>query len=278
METAPGVRLPAIAVAVALALPGPARAEPTVTPQTMAGTRSTVQAAAKAELDAGDAKTAAERLETAARQLGDPVLFLDAADAQYAAAESERTTGPLDRADELVRIALDILYFLQGPMASDTWRPVDSFEIPTLVARANDFLQRSQALRAEIEAEAAAPPEDEEPKKRAGPKILIGVGAGLTALGVAGLGVGVAGLALGAVQQNKADDPTVYGAAYDEVERKGKVGNALAYAGLAAGAVLGAVGIALIVVGKKRAGRQREQAARLRIVPTGTGLSIAGRF
>ncbi len=278
MRIPPGARFLACTLAVCLASAGPAvAAEPKVTPQTMAGTRVTVQQAARAEIDAGTPRTAADRLSTAATQLGDPVLFLDAAEAFYAVAEAERTTEPLDAADEHARIALDILYFLQGPMASPDWQPVANHELPGLVSRANDLLQRSQALRAEIEAEAAAP-EPDASKKPASSKVLVGTGAVLTALGVAGLGVGVAGLALGAVQQNKADDPTVYGAAYDEVERKGKTANALAYGGLVAGGVLAAAGIALLVVGKKRASKEDGRRARVRVLPAWAGITISGRF
>ncbi|RMG98397.1 MAG: hypothetical protein D6705_05980 [Deltaproteobacteria bacterium] len=279
MPRPPGARILATALSVCLVVAAPAgAAEPKVTPATMAGTRGTVQQAAKVELDAGNPATAADRLSTAARQLGDPVLFIDAAEAFYAQAEAERTTAPLDQADEHARIALDILYFLQGPMASKDWQPVDPMEIPGLVSRANDVLQRSQALRAEIEAEAAAPKTDEKKKGAAGPKVFIATGAALTALGAAGLGVGVAGLAIGAVQQDKADDPTIYGDAYDAVERKGKVGNALAYAGLIAGGLLAATGIALLVVGKKRAGKSDDRKARLRVLPAGAGIALSGRF
>jgi len=106
-------------------------------------------------------------------------------------------------------------------------------------------------------------------------------GAVLTALGVAGLGVGVAGLVIGKINQNNVEDPTVYGAEYDDFEEKGKRGNMLAWVGLPAGAVLAAVGITLIAIGLKR-GTKPDEKPVARVQPAVArgfgGLVFTGRF
>ncbi len=276
-----GLPAPAMATVPSPALaPVLAPAPPDLSPDRAEALRQPVQAAARADLDAARPRDAAGRLDTAASTFGDPVLFLDAADAYLAAAEAEQDPSAIDQAEARARIALDILYFLQGPSASDAWRPVAGVQLGELVGRANETLQRAGELRTALE-EAAREETDEVPAKKKGPpgRALILSGAALAALGGAGLAVGVTGLVIGGVNQSKANDPTVYGSAFDEAERKGKLGNTLAYAGLIAGGVLAATGFALVLVGrkKKRAAGGDEQAS-VRVLPTAGGLILRGRF
>jgi hypothetical protein len=106
-------------------------------------------------------------------------------------------------------------------------------------------------------------------------------------LGVAGLGLGVAGLVIGRVNQQRVDDPAVYGTEFDQFDAKGRQGNLLAGIGLAVGGAALAVGVTLFVIGSKRgkkagAGTQASSASAhepsLALVPTGRGLAVTGRF
>ena len=90
--------------------------------------------------------------------------------------------------------------------------------------------------------------------------------------------MGVAGLAIGAVNQSKADDPTIYGDAYDDVESKGKRGNVLAGVGLGIGAAAIAGGVVLFLLGKRRQKRAAEGDKVVMVSPTLSGLAITGRF
>jgi hypothetical protein len=112
-------------------------------------------------------------------------------------------------------------------------------------------------------------------------------GAGLMGLGVAGLGAGVGGLVIGSINQQKVDDPAIYGAEFDQYDLKGRRGNLLAGIGFAVGGAALAVGITLFIIGTKRskkagAAAPEDSSARARtralaIVPTGRGLAVAGR-
>jgi hypothetical protein len=269
------------ATALADPLPaGPAAAlwnsEP-VTPSSAAGARAPVQATAKSNMDAGDPLSAAMELDGAAQRHGDPVLFLDTADAYIAAAEKDADVAPLDMAVERVRVALDILYFLRDRGEDPNWQPVYPTEVPSLMTRGNETLQKATALRDKLAAGggAAPPPDDARKSPKSGKGLVIG-GAVLIGLGVAGLAVGVTGLGLGAQAQGDATDPTIYGNAYDDVDSRGRMANGLAYAGLIGGAVLAGAGTALLVIGLKR--KRSSSTAHLRATPTLGGLLVQGRF
>ncbi len=252
---------------------------PDVTPERAEALRQPVQAAARADLDGARPRDAAGRLDTAASSFGDPVLFLDAADAYLAAAEAEQDPSAIDQAEARARIALDILYFLQGPSASDAWRPVAGVQVGELVGRANEALQRAGELRVAIEQAAREEPDDAPAKKGPPGRALVLSGAALAAVGGAGLAVGVTGLVMGGINQSKANDPTVYGSTFDDVDRKGKLGNTLAYAGFIAGGVLVATGVTLILIGrKKKKHAAGDDQAQVRLLPTAGGLILRGRF
>jgi hypothetical protein len=256
-----------------------------VTPEQAARTRAPIQQRAASLSAGGDARGAGMELDAKAAEHADPVLFLDAADAYYEAGSADRHVPTVEAGIERARIALDILHFLQDPSADKRFKIVSSAEISGLIARANEHLRKANELIDEIEAEnlttSGQPTDKDKPlKKMRGNPMVIG-GAVLTGLGVAGLGVGIAGLVIGKINQNNVEDPTVYGAEYDDFEEKGKRGNMLAWVGLPAGAVLAAVGITLIAIGLKRGKKPEEQpVARIQPAVAGGfgGLVLTGRF
>lgn len=111
-----------------------------------------------------------------------------------------------------------------------------------------------------------------------GKGLLIG-GAVLAGLGVAGLGVMGAGLAMGSSASAAATDVEADPLARPDEIKKGKTGNALAFAGGIAGPVLLGAGVALIVVGIKK--NKKSQSA-WRVAPSLTrsevGLMVGGAF
>jgi hypothetical protein len=262
-------------------------AKPTrVSPERAADIRRPTQERAKVLVAGGDALTAAAELDARATELGDPVLFVDAADAYVTAGEAESDSASIEVGMERARIALDILHFLQDPSADDRFRPIASADLRGEIERASSILRRGTELMDAIEAEELAAAQARLPGralgKGANPKAMLASGALLTGLGVAGLGLGVAGLVMGQVHQNTVEDPTVYGDEYRDYEAKGKRANILAAVGLAAGGVLAVVGVTLVVVGVKRGARSPDEKPIVRLVPalspSSRGLAVTGRF
>jgi hypothetical protein len=272
--TLAGAGMPSVAVAA-----GPKK----VTPADADKRRLQVQQSARPLAQSGDHAAAGIAYDNGAAEWGDPVLYLEAADSYLAAADAKRDEAMVDAAVERAKIALDILYFQLDAQADKDFRLVEQSDVPTLVARANSIVDEAEDLRAAIAAEATADPtgETEEPQKKKKPRkpgrAMIIAGASLTAVGGIGLGVGVAGLAIGAVNQNQAEEPTVYGEEYDAVEQKGKRGNVIAIVGLALGGAAAITGIVLIVLGKKKQ-RKAGGGNAVAVAPTLNGIAISGRF
>ncbi|MEZ4449465.1 MAG: hypothetical protein R3B09_08295 [Nannocystaceae bacterium] len=250
--------------------------------------RKAVQERAQPMLEAQPA-AAAELLADEARKLGDPILFLDAADAYKKAGEKDREVAPVEAAMEEARIGLDILYFLQDPRASENWKIIPDFENSIQITRGRDLLGECEALIEEINKE-KAPPEvadgggGREKAPRDGRGLIAG-GSLLTAIGVGGLGMMGAGMAMGASAQKTVEDPTVVGDEFDEADAKGKRANVITYAGIGVAAVGLISGVTLLVLGVKkrkayRAGAGSETALRVDPIlsPTLTGFSLSGRF
>lgn len=292
--------LPATALASPWAFAGPKK----VTPADAASKRADAQKLGR-DLANADAAAAGMHYDAKAAEWGDPVLFLDAADAYLNAAERDKEIAMAEAGIERARIALDILYFHLDPASDKNFRMVDTPDIADLISRANLAIDRGEALMETIASgEAAAPVASaEEDKKKKRKKRAPGTGKGLfiagaatTAVGGAFAVMGVAGLGIGAASQNKAEDPAVYGEEYDLLEEKGKRGNVIAAVGFAIGGAALVGGIVMLVIGKKRmqkagAGPQeatptQEASARsrsqrrafVRVSPTLNGAAISGRF
>lgn len=277
------------AVALSIAMPHPATAaarEPAVTAADAAAERAPVQSTARALVESGNAVDAGTTLDRAASVYGDPILYMDAADAYFQAGEDAQDVALVDAGAERAFIALDILYFQLDPSSDDRLRMVDNADVPDLIMRAKDQLERAEALVTEIEqgpVETEVVAEDDAKRSKRKPARLMFIsGAATAALGGALTVMGVAGLATGAVRQNKAEDPAVYGDAYDELAAKGKRANILAGVGLGIGLAMVGAGAALVILGKREAKKSAADDKLVRMGPTfdrhGGGVRVSGRF
>ncbi len=277
-----GTSVPALAATPATGIYRVRR--PKVTPSDAAAKRAEAQVRGKALAESGESIAAGIEFDNAAAELGDPVLYLDAGDAYLAGCEESRNKELAEASMERAYISLDILYFHLDKSADKNFRLVEASEIPTLIIRAQQLVENSQALIEEIEAEEAAavttPPEDgaPAPKRKNGQAGKI-AGIALISAGAVGLGVGVAGIALGVRHQQNAEHSTVYGAEYDAVADKGERANLLAYVGVPVGLVLAGAGIAVLVLTSKKNKKSQDKYS---VVPTfnrhGTGVAVSGRF
>jgi hypothetical protein len=250
-----------------------------VTPAQAAEKRVPIQQTGQSLIDAGEPAQAGLEFDRGAAAQGDPVLYLDAGDAYLAAARADADVEMAATAIERARIAQDILYFHLDSAADPDFRLVENAEVPALINRADELIEEAEAAIEEINA-AADPtgPTDDEPKKKGDGKIMVMSGIGLASVGGALVVMGVAGLAIGAVNQNRADRDTVYGSEYDEVERRGKRGNVIAGVGFALGAACIGGGLALYFLGKKRRKQAADDDKVVMVSPTLGGLAVTGRF
>jgi len=291
-------RLLAVAVALGVVVSFPAQAMPgktlvvvskrkrarsdpnATTPQRAEKSREAARQTAAPALAAGDHERAANVLAQAARDLADPILFIESAEACLAGAEAGTDPTLIDVGMERARIALDMLHFQR---ASDTrWIVVEPALIDSLVARANAVLQRGEELGRKIASEMSSATKEADVEEKRARGLVIG-GSVLVGLGVAGAAVGITGLGLGAARQKEAealnlDAPGALGE-LDDLDRAGERANIFAYVGGALAVVGVATGAVLIVLGKKKQGERNAPArATVRIAPTPTGVSLWGRF
>jgi hypothetical protein len=259
--------------------------QPKVTPADAQAQRVAVQETARALGSAGDHRGAGREYDEGAAVHGDPILFLDAAEAYLEAAADERDTGLAQGAIERAYTAIDIVYFHLDSAADKNFRLVETGDIPDLITRGNQVVARGESLIEEIrlEAQAPPPPPPAEPSRPAHPgRAKIVTGAALATVGGGLLAMGAVGLGLGAARQSEAEDPTVYGDQYDDVERRGKQANVIAGVGLAVGAVALGAGIALVLAGRKSAKAAKPGDNLVELGPmfgSGSGgLTVTGRF
>lgn len=259
-------------------------AGPKVTPEVAGRKRADAQVRGR-ELTETDPAGAGVHYDTRASEWGDPVLYLDAADAYLAAAEADREIAMAEAAIERARIALDLLHFQLDAASDKDFRMVETSAVPDLISRAKDTVDRGQTLLEELargdvdEGEADAPKREKRERKPIATRPLFVAGAVVTSVGGALVGVGVVGLIVGGVNQRRAEDPTVYGTEYDDVERKGERGNVIAAVGLGVGGALVLGGAAMMIVAKvaeKKQGKAREN--NVSVAPTLNGVTISGRF
>jgi hypothetical protein len=206
------------------------------------------------------------------------VLYLDAGDAWLAAAKDEGDAEMAAAAAERGRIALDVLYFHLDSGADPYFKLVEATEIPGLINRAEELIEAGDAAADELDVAATPAAAPAKPKVKGDGKLMVISGIAVGSVGGALLVMGVAGLAVGAVNQSRANRDTVYGAEYDEVERKGRRGNILAGVGLGVGAVLVGGGVALYLIGTKRKKAAANDDKVVTVTPTLNGLAVTGRF
>jgi hypothetical protein len=260
-------------------------AGPKVTPDDAARKRAEAQLLGR-DLAAADPAAAGMHYDTRASEWGDPILYLDAADAYLAAADKDGEIPMAEAGIERARIALDLLYFQLDAAADKDFRMVETGDIPTLIARANTTVDRGERLLEDLARRGDDPVADAKPakekreRKPIKTKPMFISGAVVTGLGGGVLGVGAVGLIIGAVNQSRAEDPTVYGTAYDDVEAKGERGNLIAGVGLGVGGALVLGGVAMMIIAKVAEKKQGKAAKEknVAISPTLRGVSISGRF
>src|SRR5690606_5941083 len=119
----------------------------------------------------------------------------------------------IEGAEEMTRVALDMLYQLREYGGSSQWTPISPEHVNDVLTRAQDFLVEAQRVREQIEARLAEPEVEPEvaPVEEAKPhKPLMVAGGVMIGLGVLGLGAGAGGMVLGASAQKDVEDPLVY--------------------------------------------------------------------
>ena len=274
----------------ALALPLMMRG-PKMDPKRAAALRIEPQQNGKAMVEGGDPAGAGLLYDRAASEYGDPILYLDAGDAYVAACEAEENVDYCDAATERAAISLDLLYFHIDSAADPNFMMVDTGEVPDLIARAQSLQDTAAETKDKVLNPVDAPVATADPGKKKpkgngkGMKI---AGIGLASVGGALVVVGVAGLGIGAFNQSRADDPSVYGDEYDEVEEKGKRGNLIAGLGFGIGGAAAIAGVTLYFIGRSRekkagaGGDKKEKPAEdepiVRVAPTLNGMAVSGRF
>lgn len=290
----PAPRVLAALVALTLpltALPAPALAA-SVTPAQAASARKPVQERAQ-RLMTSDPGEAAEYLAAQARETGDPVLYFDAAEAYKADGVASRDKAALQAAIEQASIGLDIAYFQTDARCDPDWQHLDAVDFDREVSRGKKLIAESERAITDLDKPVEAPPPADEPEKKRAPRDgrgLIAGGSLLTAIGVGGLAMIGAGLAVGAKTQKDVNalNPSDidFDSQVDELDKKGKGANTLAYIGIPVAAVGLAAGIALLAVGvKKRKKYRAEHGAdetAFHVAPAlgrgFAGLALGGRF
>jgi hypothetical protein len=259
-------------------------AGPKVTPEDAARKRAEAQVLGR-DLASADPAAAGMHYDGRAAEWGDPILYLDAADAYLVAADKDGEMAMAEAGIERARISLDLLYFHLDSASDKTFRMVETSDIPDLIVRANETVKKGEKLLEDLarrEDGAVAVVDKPEKKKRERKpiktKAMFISGAVLASIGGAVAAVGGVGLVIGAVNQNKAEDPTVYGTEYDAVEAKGKRGNVIAGVGLGVGGALLLGGAAMMIIAKVAEKKQGKKTSNVAITPALNGVAISGRF
>ena len=277
-ESTPSRRLRwALPVLTVIATPNLAAASSPSSPDDAAAARAEVIEA----VDALPRRAGAARLATEGYRLKDPLLLIESAERTLELSAQTTDERPLQTAAGHLTVALDMLYFLQGERARNAWRPVSKEALKPAVARALEVERQVEArIDAIITAREAALLAAANPPPTATGKGRITGGAVMLTVGISGAAAGLTGLFLGRQAQQKIDDPQIYGTTWDEWDRRGRTANVVAIAGAGAAALGLAVGIPLLVSGKRAAARANKpsDSARIRVVPTLRGFQLMGRF
>lgn len=219
----------------------------------------------------GRHEQAAGRLREAALTYDDPVLYLEAAD-QFLAAAGRRRLGPLTDGRAAVDAARALLAATGDPGREADLdvraARISADAVDALTGRADElqraFAARERQLRGELRGRQE-----------------LGAGAGLLAVGLTGVGVLAGGLVYRAAGRRELDAIAGHEAEYDlgALDDQGRRADAM----IGAGAVIGAIGVALgatlLGLGARDLRRPaRPGVAALRVAPTLGGLVLGGRF
>lgn len=224
---------------------------------------------------AGDPYGAGRELDRGAAEIGDPVLFLDAAAAYVEVGRQHESAEYVETGIDRARIALDILYFIQSHGDTERYHPVHSASVPAKIAQANDLIAQAQPIVEQWKVEEEVPVDRSVRLKRWETASYV-VGGIFGAVGIAGLGVGI-------YAQNRVDSPIIYGSEYDKSADVGKLGNVGAYVGLSAAVVFTGVGLTLRALRKKSKSAGDDASpdaatAGVRVLPTFRGVALQGAF
>jgi tetratricopeptide (TPR) repeat protein len=220
-------------------------------------------------------------------------LIYNVARAQQKWFEIDKDVKHLRQAREILDRYLDEVNELYPPEQVELEQERIQEQIDELDEKIAEF-EAEQARREAELAERMRPKFDEDADAREAKrnKAMIGAGAGLTALGVGGVGMFVAGLIMaGNADSTVGDFPLEEDVAAREAAiARGRAGNGLMLTGVVAGAVFLAAGAPLLGVGlsaeKKRKQRRADaglDTARLEHIgpmwiPSGAGIAVGGRF
>jgi hypothetical protein len=235
--------------------------------------RAEVVAEARALSRGDDPRRGAARLAEAAVELDDPALTVEAAAAYHELRTKESSLAAL----RLVSAAREQLAALPDAEADAS---VDVLTVRVSRGEVEDLLARCAVLDEEATKLHQQILERERLERRGRKEIR--VGAVLTSVGVAGLGVFIGGLAVNANRQDKLDAVRGEEQRYDLSGLDAQGGRATGM--IAAGAVVGALGLVagavLLGTGARdlRASRVQRRHARIQVAPTATGLLVFGRF
>ncbi|WP_157595176.1 hypothetical protein [Plesiocystis pacifica] len=244
-----------------------------------------------------------DAMEEAAEELGDPELFLRAAEALRLEADTTRDLDLAIRALPLAQTANDIAAYLadERNYKNSDWRPVERDRAVGLVAESKESIQSIEALIAAIEEErrkaaeeeaarqAALAAAGEDEKKKRGPMkpgtgMIIGGSAAL-ALGVGGVAIVGVGLAQGNAAQAEAEslDLPAEIDRLSELDAAGSRANNLALVGGIVGGVGLIAGATLVALGvKKRKQAGPDASASVQVggyfSAQGGGLQLSGSF
>lgn len=281
---------------------GPAKIGPEVSVDSANTKREAIRAAAKSDVDAGNFADAAKTLEENGAILGDPVVYLEAADLRIQAAEKDRDIDQAEMAIESSRIAADIAGYYEAVAAGSAesaWLVIDPSTAGELSSRADDTIAKAESLIEEIEAEqenaaVASGPSDKPKRERKRRKKgdmapgtgLIAAGSGMLVVGAAGVSMAIAGLVISSRKQGEVEKLVLPmdQAQVDELDKEGNRANSIAIAGAVVAAVGVGVGIPLVVIGvkKRKQAKAAPASASLRLVPrmsrSSAGLALTGRF
>lgn len=274
-----------------------------LTPEGAQTKRQAIVDAVASDVEGEKWEAAADETENNAALLGDPVSYQQAAEYRLKQAEADRDIDAANAAIETATVALDIYHFYDAVDSGDAtseWLVIAPADASSSITATEGIIERAEALIEEIESEQedegsgdSGPADDggkkKKKKKRGKAKpgtILIGVGAGVAAIGLGGVGAGIAGLVISGQKQKEVEGLTLPDdqARVDELDEEGARANLLGVVGAIVGGVGLAAGVSLIVVGvlrRKKAGGASET-AQIQVAPALSrgfgGLTVQGRF
>ncbi len=272
-----------------------------LTPTAAEPKREAIRAAVADDVAGERWEAAADKTESNAAQLGDPLSFRDAANYRLSQAKADRDIDAAKAAIETANIALDILHYYDAVSdgeAESEWQPIEPSSASSMVSEVEGIVERAESLITEIEAEQAAGSSegaagsaDKGKKKKRERKpgrpgtVLIALGAAFTGIGVAGVSMVVAGTVISAGKQKEVEKLVLPmdQAEVDRLDEEGSKANNIAYIGAGVAVVGLAVGVPLIVVGVMRRKKGNPgAAAQLRVAPAISrsfgGVALHGRF